>query len=370
MPAVRRRHFGSVRKLPSGRYQARYLHAGGRHIAPETFAAKADALAWLARAEADITRGAWLDPAGGKATFGAVADRWLVANPLKRSSSRTRDESILAKHVQPALGTQQLARVTRADVQRLVDNWAAEYTPSTVTRMFAVVRGVFSFAVASELIGRTPCDGVRLPRAGVVERPVLSAEQLQALANALGSDQAPMMWLGVVGGLRWGECAGLAVAGLDLLNGRVAVGQQLGRDGRLGLPKSRSGVRRLSIPMWLVDELAALVAMRWLTAADPEELVFVSPEGQPLHYPNWRRRTWGPACKAAGLPELRFHDLRSMAATALVAAGVDIKTAQTRLGHSSPTVTLGIYARATDKADRLAAEAVSEYLAPSRRAGS
>jgi integrase len=53
-----------------------------------------------------------------------------------------------------------------------------------------------------------------------------------------------------------------------------------------------------------------------------------------------------------------------MAATALVAAGVDIKTAQTRLGHSSPSVTLGIYARATEQADRLAAEAVGAVFAP------
>jgi integrase len=53
-----------------------------------------------------------------------------------------------------------------------------------------------------------------------------------------------------------------------------------------------------------------------------------------------------------------------MAATALVAAGVDIKTTQVRLGHSSPTVTLGIYARATEQADRLAAEAIGALFAP------
>ena len=75
-----------------------------------------------------------------------------------------------------------------------------------------------------------------------------------------------------------------------------------------------------------------------------------------------------PLAFTAGPPGLRFHDFRSLAAIALVAAGVDVKTAQTRFGHSSPTVTLGIYARATDKADRLAAEAVGTYLAPSRMA--
>ena len=366
MPAPQRRHFGSVRKLPSGRYQARYWHAGGRHIAPDTFATKADALAWLSRSEADIGRAEWLDPAAGKATFAEVAARWLAGDSLKRGSTRARDQSILTVHVLPVLGDRQVVRVTRADVQRLVDGWARDHTPSTVRRMFAVVRGVFSFAVASDLLGRSPCAAVRLPRGGLVDRPVLSAGQLEALAEALGPSQAPMMWLGVVGGLRWAECAGLPVGGLDLLHRTVSVSEQLGRDGRIGPPKSRAGVRRLSVPAWLAEDLAALLAARSLTATDARELVFVSEEGRPLHYSNWRRRTWRPACKTAGLPELRFHDLRSMAATALVAAGIDIKTAQVRLGHSSPAVTLGIYARATEQADRLAADALSKYLAPSR----
>jgi integrase len=64
------------------------------------------------------------------------------------------------------------------------------------------------------------------------------------------------------------------------------------------------------------------------------------------------------------MPELRFHDLRSVSATALVAAGVDVRTAQTRLGHSSPVITLGIDARATAEADRRAADAVGNALRP------
>jgi len=348
--------------LPSGRFQASYWHEGTRHVAGDTFGTKADALAWLSRAEADISRGSWVDPSGGKLTVAEVVAGWLEANPTKRKSSRLRDESIMRTHVLPMLGGHQLARVTRADVQRLVDGWAARSKASSVGRMFSALRAVFSFAVASELVVRSPCVGVRLPKSGLVDRPVLTAEQLQGLGEALGPDEAPMMWLGVVGGLRWAECAGLTVSALDLLAGTVLVSQQLSRDGTLGVPKSRAGVRRLAIPDWLVEDLAGLLSRRGLTGADDRVLVFVSPDGRPLHYPNWRRRTWVPACEVAGLGGLRFHDLRSMAATALVAAGVDVKTAQTRLGHSSPSLTLGIYARATAAGDRAAAEAVGQYL--------
>jgi integrase len=64
--------------------------------------------------------------------------------------------------------------------------------------------------------------------------------------------------------------------------------------------------------------------------------VFVAPEGGPVGYSNWHRRVWVPATKAAGLPGLRLHDLRKGAATAMVTAGVDVRTAQVRLGHSDP----------------------------------
>ena len=90
--------------------------------------------------------------------------------------------------------------------------------------------------------------------------------------------------------------------------------------------------------------------------------MFVSPDGSPLHYTNWRRRVWRPATIAAGMPALRYHDLRSLAATALVASGADVKTTQARMEHSSSRVTLDLYAKATARADRLAADAAGEYL--------
>jgi integrase len=116
--------------------------------------------------------------------------------------------------------------------------------------------------------------------------------------------------------------------------------------------------------VWLLERLAAVLERRGLTAADGDTLLFVAGGGEPLNYTNWRRRTWLPACEKAKLPHLRFHDLRSLAATALVAAGVDVKTAQTRLGHSSPQVTLALYARTTVAADRKAADAVGDAFRP------
>jgi hypothetical protein len=143
--------------LPSGRYQASYWHDGARHVAGDTFITEADAWAWLSRAEADISRGSWIDPSAGTETVTELVARWLAANPTKRTSSRRRDESIMRTHVLPALGAREVARVKRADVQRLVDGWATELAASSVGRMFSALRAAFSFAVASELIVRSPC---------------------------------------------------------------------------------------------------------------------------------------------------------------------------------------------------------------------
>ena len=108
------------------------------------------------------------------------------------------------------------------------------------------------------------------------------------------------MWLGVVGGLRWSEYAGLTVANLDLLGGTVSVSQQLGRSRLIEPTKTAASQRRLAIPVWLVDQLAALLARRGLTAADADALVFVDPRGLPLNYVGWREEGGG-SLPVAGL---------------------------------------------------------------------
>jgi integrase len=234
--------------------------------------------------------------------------------------------------------------------------------------MYSTLRALFNYAEAAEVIARSPCRHIRLPAAELVDRPTLDASQLAAVASGL-RDHAAMVWLGAVLGLRWGEAAGLTVASVDFLRGDIVVTRQLGRDRELSDPKSAAGRRRLAAPAWLLDNLAALLAARGLTAADGEALVFVNNSGGPLNYTAWRRIRWVPACEAAGLAGLRFHDLRSVAASAMVATGVDVKTAQTRLGHASASLTLEIYARASAAADRRAADLVGEHFRPRDRRG-
>jgi integrase len=110
--------------------------------------------------------------------------------------------------------------------------------------------------------------------------------------------------------------------------------------------------------------------------------LFTAPAGGPLRYPNWLRRVWYPATIAAGLGEmvedaatgrrrykgLGFHDLRRASATGLVAAGIDVKTAQSVLGHTDARVKLDLYAQVVAEQQQAAADAMaSHFLDPTPR---
>ena len=112
----------------------------------------------------------------------------------------------------------------------------------------------------------------------------------------------------------------------------------------LGPPKSQAGRRTLTVPPALLKLLSDHLARRSLTGAEDDAFVFVAPGGTPLDYAHFRQRAWLPACERAGLGGVTFHDLRRTNATGMVLDGVDLKTAQTRLGHSDPRLTLNVHA--------------------------
>ena len=356
MPA--RRHFGSIRKLPSGRYQASYWHKADRHIAPDTFPTKGDAQRWLSNTETSIHKGEWIDPAGGRLTVDELADRWKTRDPSKRFSTKARDETILRIHILPVLGGRRLREVTPSDIQQLINEWTQKQAPRTVDRQYDVLRALFAYAVRSDWIARSPCRDTKLPAVTASHRRGLTVEDILDLADAIDSRYEAMVWLGAVLGLRWAEVAGLTVSSLDLLRNTVTVSQQLGRDRQLGAPKSDAGRRHFSIPSELSKILAAHLAANELSGAEPDRFIFATRHGRPLDYAHWRQRVWLPAVAKAGLGGTGFHDLRRANASTLVAEGVDVKTAQTRLGHSDPRLTLAVYAQAVPEADRAAAKAL------------
>ena len=361
-----RRHFGNVRKLPSTRYQVSYWHDGKHHLAESTFATKGDALAHLAGIETDMRRGTWIDPREGDLSLASLASQWLGSNPAKRPDTRATDEYHLNSHILPSLRNKRIAEVTPRMLQHLVNSWTETLAPKTVSRPYGVVRAMFSYAVESDMLFRSPCRGIKLPRIEPRTRRMLTPDEVGALATSTTEEYRAMVWLGAIVGLRFSEVAGLRVGRIDFLGQSLSVVETVTKDGRggvvLGPPKSAASRRTLALPQVLVSLLAEHVAKLGLTGADIDGLLFPAPGGGPLRYANWRNRVWVPACRAAGLSPVGFHDLRRLSATLLVREGVDVKTAQTRLGHSDVRLTLGLYAQAVAEADRAATDRLGELF--------
>lgn len=175
--------------------------------APMTYGSKVDAGRFLASVQADQARGTFIDPRGGRISFACWAEQW-VARTNKRPNSVVRDRQALSVFM-AELGPRPLATITPMHVQETVDARAKIAAPATVARDFSALRAVFNAAVHADLIGRSPCRKVALPRVRPPARPVLGPLELQRLASVVPARYGALLLVAGVLGLRWGEAVAL-----------------------------------------------------------------------------------------------------------------------------------------------------------------
>ena len=363
-----RRQFGTIRKLPSGRWQARHRDTVTNRLlnAPTTFATKAAANRYLATVETDIARGVWHDPRHGDLTFAEWVQRYLSVAGHKAATTRSRDETVLRVHLVPAFGPQRLAAIAPLDVQHIVNEMAARLAPATVRTNYGVLRAVMNAAVDDGRIARSPCRRITLPRSGDTPRHALEPAELHRLAAAMPREYRAIVYVGGVLGLRWSEIAGLRVGRVNILGRSLEVAEAIKYvSGRLvvdGLVKSKASRRVLGLPDELATILAEHLAQQRLTGADADALVFSSPRGGPLNYQNFMLRIWKPAVTTAGLEGVTAHDLRHSAATYLDAVGAPEQLMRRRLGHGSSDITRRVYVHVLDETDQRITRALGELV--------
>ncbi len=173
----RRSPWGSVRRLPSGRYQARYRLDGIEYLAPDTFRTQREADAYLAALRSDIERGSWVDPDAGRITVTEYASQWLRQRVNLRPRTRELYESELRLHILPGLGTSELSSLTPARVR----SWHAELLnagvgPSTVAKCYRLLRAILGTAVEDSVIVKNPCVIKGAGFEGPNERDVANVE--------------------------------------------------------------------------------------------------------------------------------------------------------------------------------------------------
>ena len=183
-----RRRFGNVRRLQSGRWQARYyLPDGSRQTAPQRFATKTDACHFLTTVEADLLRGTLRTPQAPRQTVAVWASRYIAAQ-AGRLTPKTQAlyESLLRSCIDPGLGAVQVADLRKIAVRE----WAAALTtrglsPSRVRQALVVLSQVMAAAVEEGMTELNPCAGVRPPRLTQTEPRILTPAQVAALSAAI-----------------------------------------------------------------------------------------------------------------------------------------------------------------------------------------
>ena len=358
-----RRHFGNVRRLGSGRYQASYWHEGLRHTAPNTFTAKADALAYLSVMETNLLRGEWIDPKAGRETFGAYGKRWLAHRPDLRPSTRELYEALWRKWLEPAFNDVPLAAMTPERWRTWYVEQITQHPGSTRPgKAYRLARSMLNTAVEDGRIKVNPCHVKGAGSEQAPERPIAMPDEVAKLAKAIDPKYQAMVLLGAYCSLRFGELAGLRRKRIDLLHRTITVEEQAVdlADGRIvfGPPKTSAGRRTVAFPAELVPIIADHLAS--YVAPEPDALVFTSPEGCPLRRGKFRHR-WGAACRKVGVEGLRFHDLRGSGATWAAHAGATVRELMDRLGHSTPEIALR-YQHATRERDRAIADKLGALL--------
>lgn len=350
---------------------------------------------------------------GSKITFAEFAEQWQSSRELAGElSTRTlKDGRSIINRLTHYIGSMKLAEISARHIESLYaelrksSKTGKPLSGTTMRKIHTVLKQIIQHAVDLDYILRNPCARVKAPKKDTVERRSLTetqakrliqkieaaeAETLQKLTekeqrqfergNGFGRSQVrgigelanlTAVRIILATGLRRGEVLGLTWRHIDLERGIIRVTQKLNSYGELGDPKSKAGKRTLSIGRHTVEKLAkwkttqAALLLKLGMAQSPDTFVCCSDTGGIAEYSNFGR--WWNSFRAKEFNGWKFdgwklHELRHTQATHLIKNGTDIKTVQTRLGHSTAALTLDTYAHALPEKDEEAAEAFEEMI--------
>jgi integrase len=350
---------GTVRKLKSGRWQARLTFPDGvRRPAPQTFQTKRDANAWLAQQEADVSRGVWQakqHAASMAVTFEDYATRWLKTRKVKgralKPKTRETYQDLLDKFVLPEFGRRAVHSIEREDVERWYDRTAVD-TPTYRAKAYSLLRTILAGAVDDGHLGVNPA---RIRGAGQTERihnvEPASLDELDTLAEAMPPRYRMLVLLAAWCGLRYGELTELRRKDIDTKRGVIHVRRGVTLvDGKfvVDTPKTAAGIRDVNVPPFLLPQLREHLVQH--TAQGADGLLFPAKNDPEQHMrQSALTRVYYPAREKAGRPDLRFHDLRHTGAVNAAIAGATLAELMGRLGHSTASAAMRYQHIAADR---------------------
>lgn len=343
-----------------------------------TYSTKKEAKAEEARAKTDMKRGTFVDPSAK--TVRQTIETWLEVKSGTGISANSLYEYRIAaeKHIYPVLGARPVQKVTHSQLQAQVSVWTKSgMSASLVRRCISVLKQSMATARQDNIIIANPADGLNQP-AKVQKKDLLAwtpSEMSRFLEASETDHYAPLWHVLLLEGCRRGEALGLRWQDLDLERGRATIIQTVVPDvtnkgAALVQPrtKTRAGTRTIALTSTTVEKLRqhqdkARFAYKasgreWKTS----DLVFQTSKGTPIN-PTSIKRNLGLILKAAGVPAITTHDLRHIAATRMLAAGVPVAIVSQKLGHSSVAITTDIYSHFIPDDQDVAVQAMDALLA-------
>jgi integrase len=362
---------GTIRHRPDGRWEARLRDKDGtRHLHHFYGSSRREVQLKMLNARRDRDRGKVLT--GSRLTVGKFLEQWLneVARQRVRGQTFKRYRELTNVHLIPALGRIPLDKLGPAEVQALLNAQSAGgLAPRTVHHVRAVLHNALNQAFRWSLVLRNVAELVDPPRVQEAERRTLTATEAALFLTAIRGEPLEAAYvLGLSLGLRMGEVLGLRWDDVDLEGGTLTVRGSLQRiDHQLviGEPKTSRSRRTIPLPSVAMAALLDHRARQQQAKVQPgppwQRLVFTTPHGGPLDGSKVVR-AFQRRLEIAGLPRIRFHDLRHSCASLLFAQGVPAKAIQEILGHSRIGTTLDVYTH-IDRADRGAPSVLREAAA-------
>jgi integrase len=335
-------------------YQVRYRRESGEQ-ASRTFSTKKEAERFEATLVVDDGDLRGLTREQRKTTFAQYAAKWQrLKEHRHRERTRERRDQILRLHLLPVLGDMPIRSIRPTHLLELVGAWEKNgLSPYTIRNHIAIARPIFGLAIKDGVIQRDPTQDLELPPLPKSKGTVLDQEQCRLLLANVKDAYRRMFYVLLATGLRIGELFALQVGDVDPDRKLLRVRES----------KTSTGVREIDLSANDVQVLVEQIKSLGRDGEEPRSILFRSPRGKGLQYRNIAERALKKVIADTGLPKFTFHDLRKTHATMLVAAGMDPKVIQQRLGHESIETTLKYYAQPTKERQIAAAHVAVSYLA-------
>ncbi len=354
---------GTIGKRSDGRWEARYVDQDGRRRSLFT-RTRQEAQERLREALRARDRG--ITPTHG--TVGAYLRAWLEGTRLTvRQRTHQGYEQLVRDHLIPGLGRVRLERLQPQQVAELYARLSeAGLSAKTVRNVHQCLHRALEQAVSYRVLASNPAHGVQPPRVERAEMQALSPEEARRVLEVAREDPLEALWvLAITAGLRQGELRALRWPDVDLAAARLQVVASMeGRrvsEARPAEPKTRRSRRAVELTAAAVRALGRHRDAQLVAGVIPTAYVFTREDGRPMSgqqlYDRWLR-----LAQRAGVPVVRFHDLRHTAATLMLGRGVHPKLVSEMLGHSTIAITLDLYSHVTPAMHREAARAMDELL--------